>query len=154
MTSFDELAAIQAGRKSHNRTVDVEFGGELLTLRFEEIRGDLWAGITARNPMREDAPLDVQCGYNVLTASREAAILSGVRVVDDETETLTPEQWATLLGAPSTGEVPEVLPALVGNDYRRTIDAIWLVNEYDPIGRRDALKKASMPAGPSRRKRS
>lgn len=154
MATFDELAAIQAGRKTHSRTIEVEFGGEVLTLKFDEIPGDKWADIAARNPRREDAPLDVQCGYNVLTTSREAAAVSGSRLVgDDEYEPLTVEQWGVLLGSPATEDVPERVPALVGNDYRRVVDAIWLVNEYDPIGRREALKKASRPTAPSRKKR-
>lgn len=154
MATFDELAAIQAGRKRPTKTIEVEFGGQVIALEFQEINGDKWAEITVRHPMRDDVILDQNCGYNTTTASREAAKLSGARVDGGTREELSPSQWETLLGADGTDKTPEKPAALDGNDFRRVVDAIWVLNEWEPIQRRDALKKASKPAGPSRRKRS
>lgn len=129
VASFDELMG-NAEAEKVTADVDVLFGGESVVLRFTEMQGRKWAEICDRNPMRVDVPMDAAYGYNVLTASLEAAAVCGVRVLeDDKTEALSDEHWRALFDR------------LTGSDLRAVESAVFQVNEFAPGQRTAAAKK-------------
>lgn len=121
----DALAALEVGAAD-----------ALLTLRFTRLSGDKWAEITARCPLRLDAPIDRQYGYNMHAVCKLAAPLSGVRVDGAETEPLETAEWVDLFDITS------------GHEFGLIVDAIYELNEYEPAQRVAALKKelATRPA--------
>jgi hypothetical protein len=137
MQDFDELldaAVAEREAKRGTATVEVLVGKSLVKLKFTELDTLEWANITSAHPQRLDAPLDLQYGYNVHTASEAAAEKSGVRIDGDEETELTPEQWKKLFKAietPARGAIT---------------DAIWSLNEFAPSQRLARAKKASAAA--------
>lgn len=137
MTSIDDLIAASTSAEPETETVEVLIGGELVALKFAEMQGEVWAGITVRNPPRLDVPLDMAKGYNIHSATQVAAAESGVRV-DGDTETkLTEKQWRG------------IWKALSGADFQTVIDTVWSLNEWAPSQRVEAAKKASRAAAAS-----
>lgn len=125
--SFLDLLESAKGRDRDTASVDVTVAGELVTFEFAELPGPDWADVTSKNPPRLELAIDRSRGYNVHAASRDAAVLCGT--VDGEK--LTAEQWA------------DVFVVLSGHDHNRVCDTIWSLNEYAPMQRLAAAKKAS-----------
>lgn len=130
MTSIDELIAKSKASDAETATVEVLVGGELVTLKFTELPGATWAGITLRNPPRVDVPVDLAKGYNLHAATQFAAAESGVLVDGGEEQKLTEDQWRG------------IWDALSGADFQSVIDVVWSLNEWAPSQRVDAAKKA------------
>ena len=133
MSSLDELLDAAVERVETERdteTVEVLIGGELWIFRFAVLDGVTWANVIAVNPMRPGSNIDARFGYNYDGAAVTAAPLSGVRVVDDESQALTAEQWS------------KVIKALSGHDFQKVTNAVWLLNEIAPGRRVSAAKKA------------
>lgn len=102
----------------------------LTTFRFYRMSGKDWVELTARNPLRLDAPLDAQYGYNFHGACKMAAVRSGFVLEDGETETeLTAAQW------------DDVWETLSGAEVTLLVDGIWELNEWGPAARIQDLKK-------------
>jgi len=120
-------------------TVEVLVGDEVWFLRFEEMYSGTWADICASSPIRVDAPLDRNYGYNFTVATEKAAPLSGVRLVDGVVETLTSEQWSKLFAV------------LSGHDRSSVQDAVFKLNEFDPAQRLARAKKALRVASKQKR---
>lgn len=125
MTFSEDLAAAKAAPKD-TREVSVVVNGKLATLRFEPLLGDAWAEITGRCPVRLDAPIDRNYGYNMHAVCKLAAPLSGALVGED---TLTDEDWADLFAV------------LSGHELTLIIDAVYDLNEYSPAQRIGTIKK-------------
>ena len=108
-----------------------EAKGSIITLKFTRLPGNQWAELTARCPVRIEAPIDLQYGYNMHKACTLAAPINGVLLDDDDAESkLSDEEWDDLFSTIS------------GVDFGQIIDAIYAVNAYDPAVRLNALKKA------------
>lgn len=133
MTFADALKKAQEKRleKTDHADVEVELGGEVVTLRFRRMEGLDWVGLTAKCPPRPDAPIDVRFGYNVHAAAQLAAPKSGVVVEGADEVALDDEQWA------------DVWPVLSGPAFADIADAIFTLNQWTPQGRVEAIKKAS-----------
>lgn len=118
----------------------------LITLRFTRLPGDQWAEVTARCPVRLDAPIDSVYGYDMHKAARLAAPLCGVLVEGDELVPLRVEK--------ATGEHEgidewrDLFATIAGVEYIAIIDALYDLNVYEPSNRVDQLKKelATRPA--------
>lgn len=149
MTSIDDLLAKAKAKEPETLTVAVTVAGELVNLKFTALPGEKWAGITARAPMRVDAVIDRNYGYNMHAVVKAAAAAVetekqgdeevvtfryGVRVDDGEEQTLTDSQWDTLWSV------------LSGNEFSAVVDAIWGLNEWNPSQRVAEAKKASAPS--------
>lgn len=115
--------------KEQLETLNGEATDSLVTLRFERVSGADWAELTARCPVRIDAAIDRQYGYNMHAACKLAAPISGVIVDGDQTQTLTVEEWSDLFNTIS------------GFEFSRIVDAIYELNEYEPAKRVNELKK-------------
>lgn len=106
--------------------------GTVITLRFEQLSGQQWAEIAARNPARVDVLIDRRYGYNYHETAKTAATVSGSRVLDDgTTERITPEQWSRLF------------PLLAGREFEAIASALWDLNDFGPTQRVAAAGKAS-----------
>lgn len=101
----------------------------LVTLRFTRLSGVEWAELTARCPVRLDAAIDRQYGYNMHAVCRLAAPLSGGILVEGEVNSLSDSEWVDLFETVS------------GFEFNRIVDAIYELNEYEPAMRVSALKK-------------
>lgn len=112
----------------------------LVTLRFTRLPGDKWADITARCPVRVDAPIDRQYGYNMQAASMIAAPLCGVRVEGDVEVPLTVTKATE--ETPAVNEWADLFTTITGHEFIRIMDAIYEMNEYAPAERINSLKKA------------
>jgi hypothetical protein len=127
-TLREEVAALEAAAAD-----------SVVDLVFERLPGDLWADITARNPMRVDAVIDREFGYNVDGATFSACLAErgghafAWRLEDDgSTAKLTDEQWQALLFG----------GALSGHDVGNIRDAVFNLNEWWPQQKLEAAKKA------------
>lgn len=99
--------------------VKAEYVDTLVDLKFTRIVGTEWNDLTIVNPPREDSlPDKVIFGYNVHAVTRAAAVLSGVLVEDDESETtLSEEKWN------------ELFELLSGKDLEKISNAVYALNE-------------------------
>lgn len=122
-------------------TLIKESAGALVTLRFTSLPGSQWADITARCPVRLDAPIDRQYGYNMQAASTFAAPLCGVRVEDGAEVPLTVTPAAE--GVAAVDEWADLFTTITGHEFIRIMDAIYELNEYAPAQRIAAAKKGS-----------
>lgn len=107
----------------------------LVTLRFTRLSGVEWAEITARCPMRLDAPIDRQYGYNMHSACKLAAPVSGGRLED-----------GVVVPLEVTDQVNEwqiLFDTISGHEFSIIVDAIYELNEYEPAARITQLKKES-----------
>ena len=111
----------------------------LVTLRFTRMSGDEWAEITARCPVRLDAAIDRQYGYNVHGVCKLAAPLCGVRVDGDELVPLVVS--AAAQGVPAVDEWADLFDTISGHEFGLIVDAIYELNEYEPASRVAQLKK-------------
>lgn len=118
---------------SEIEALDIEEADSLVTLRFWEIPGQEWADIIVRHPAREGVTIDANVGYNVHSATKEAAELNGRVVEAGRTTQVSKQQWSDLW---------EQVP---GRSFSAICDTIWSLNEYDPMNRLMRLKKASAP---------
>jgi hypothetical protein len=120
----------------------------LVTLRFRRLPGDLWAEITARNPLRLDAVIDRTYGYNMQGVCKAAAPLSGVRLEGDEEFPLTVFTPTGDDDRPSIDEWADLFETISGHEFGLIMDAIYELNEYEPSTRIFDLKKglATRPA--------
>lgn len=125
--SFLDLLESAKGAERDTLDVDVTVKGELVNIVFTELPGPDWAEVTSKFPARIASAVDRSRGYNVHAASRYAAVGSG-RI---EGEKLTAEQWDDLFNI------------LSGHDHNRVCDTVWELNEYRPMQRLAAAKKAS-----------
>lgn len=121
-------------------------GDSLITLRFSRMPGDQWAEITARCPVRLDAAIDRQYGYNMHGVCRLAAPLCGVRVDGDEELPL--EVIPASAGVPAVNEWDDLFDTISGHEFGLIVDAIYELNEYEPAQRVAQMKKelATRPA--------
>jgi hypothetical protein len=118
----------------------------LITLRFERLSGDAWSEITARCPVRLDAPIDRQYGYNMHGVCKLAAPLSGGRVEGDTVIPLTVTKASE--GIPAVDEWADLFETISGHEMVLIIDAIYDLNAWDPAHQVASLKKelATRPA--------
>jgi len=118
----------------------------LIALRFSRMPGDEWAEITARCPVRIDAPVDRQYGYNMHAVCRLAAPLCGVRIEDGKEVAL--EVVPASAGVPAVDEWADLFTTISGHEFGLVIDAIYELNEYEPAQRVAQMKKelATRPA--------
>jgi hypothetical protein len=107
-----------------------ESADALVTLRFTRLPGNEWSDLTSRCPVRLDAPIDRQYGYNMQAVSTLAAPISGVRVEDDAEVSLEDSEWVDLF------------ETISGHEFILVMDAIYELNEYEPAQRVSSLKKA------------
>lgn len=133
MSKLDDLLAARKNAKRETVDVDISIGNGdtsgLVTLRFTELDGLTWAGITDRHPPRIDVPVDLQYGYDVTGVVADASQACGVLVEDGEEIEITEDQWRDLW------------EQISGNDAALIRDAIWGLNVYYPNVRVEALKK-------------
>tara|TARA_R110002124_G_scaffold5003_5_gene31472 strand:+ start:1832 stop:2260 length:429 start_codon:yes stop_codon:yes gene_type:complete len=132
MSVDEELDAVIESRnvEPETETVDVMVGKSLWTLKFQELDGLDWANVIALNPLRPGVNIDRQFGYDYDGAAMTAAPLSGVRVTADGTEALSSEQWKKLF------------KTLAGHDFTKVANAVWALNEINPMRRLAKAKKA------------
>jgi len=118
----------------------------LVTLRFVRMDSATWSDIADRCPVRHDAPIDRQYGYNVNAACRLAAPLSGARLEGDALVPLVVEKGTT--ETPGVNEWADLFEAISGHEISQIIEAIFELNLYEPARRVDQLKKelATRPA--------
>lgn len=118
----------------------------LITLRFERLAGDTWSEITARCPVRLDAPIDRQYGYNMHQVCKLAAPISGARVEGDELVPLIVQ--AATPDTPAIDEWADLFQTISGHEMILIIDAIYDLNAWDPAHQVASLKKelATRPA--------
>lgn len=118
----------------------------LVTLRFSRMSGVDWAEVTARCPVRLDAAIDRQYGYNMHAVCALAAPLSGVRVEGGELVPLVVS--AASAGVPAVNEWADLLTTVSGFEFGLIVDAIYELNEYEPASRVASLVKelATRPA--------
>lgn len=114
----------------------------LLTLRFYKLDGDRWADLTAQCPLRLNAPIDRQYGYNLHAVVKLAAPLSGVALEGDEEVPLTVLEASENNPEP-VDEWADLFRILSGHEVSRIVDTVYRLNEYDPAERVSRLKKAS-----------
>ncbi|MCU1441138.1 MAG: hypothetical protein JWP85_2135 [Rhodoglobus sp.] len=118
----------------------------LITLRFARLSGDAWSEITARCPVRPDAPIDRQYGYNMHAVCKLAAPISGARVDGEDLVPLlvTPASE----GVPAVDEWSDLFNTISGHEMVLIIDAIYDLNAWDPAMQVSSLKKelATRPA--------
>lgn len=138
MSFLDDVkAAADAGKPS--KTVQVVVNGNLHELKFYRADGDAWAECVARHPIRPDAVLDVRFGYNFNAVVLDIGT-STARIVEGGAESEIPaEVWSAFVSS------------LSGHEVGKIADAVWALNEWDPIQEIEAAKKASRSRG-SRRK--
>lgn len=105
----------------------------LVTLRFTRMSGAEWAEITARCPVRLDAAIDRQYGYNMHAVCKLAAPMSGGRL---EGETVVP-----LIVDDKVNEWTDLFNAISGHEFGIIVDAIYELNEYAPAAHVAQLKK-------------
>ena len=120
-----------------------ESQGALVTLRFTSLPGSQWADITARCPVRLDAPIDRQYGYDMQAASTFAAPLCGVRLEDGVEVPLTVTPASE--GVAAVDDWADLFITITGHEFIRIMDAIYELNEYAPAQRIAAAKKG-LPA--------
>lgn len=114
----------------------------LLTLRFYKLDGDRWADLTAQCPLRLNAPIDRQYGYNLHAVVKLAAPLSGVALEGDAEVPLTVSEASEDAPEP-VDEWADLFRLLSGHEVSRIVDTVYRLNEYDPAERVSRLKKAS-----------
>jgi hypothetical protein len=135
-TSVSELMMVP---KRVQAEVDAHQGrasDALVTFAFEKLPGDMWTDLTARNPPRPEALIDLNYGYN-LDAVVKAAVKAergghhfAWQVDGDKNVVLTAEQW------------DQVFDAMYGHDMSAVRDAVWSVNEWQPSQKLAEAKKA------------
>lgn len=137
----DRLTAPDPTQKLRDEIAALEDAAadSVVDLVFERLPGDLWADLTARNPMRVDSAIDREFGYNVDGATFSACLAErgghafAWRIDDDgSTATLSDDEWQALL----FGGV------LSGHDVENIRDAVFTLNEWEPQQKLDAAKKA------------
>lgn len=140
----DDPAVVKVQKKLD--ALITESAGALVTLRFTSLPGSQWADITARCPVRLDAPIDRQYGYNMQAASTFAAPLCGVRVEDGVEVPLLVTPAAS--GVPAVDEWADLFTTITGHEFIRIMDAIYELNEYAPAQRiAQAKKRSASPRG-------
>lgn len=131
---FDALLDAAIERRTAEpvtETVDVLVGVEVWSLRFSEMDALEWANVIALNPQRPGSNIDRQFGYNYDGAAMTAAPLSGVRVDGETVLKLSESQWV------------KVFRAISGHDFEKLSNAVWGLNEIQPMRRLAEAKKAS-----------
>ena len=140
--SDQRLAAVNTAEQAVQTKLDEllnESAESLVTLRFSRLPGDKWAEITARCPVRLDAPIDRQYGYNMHAVCRLAAPVSGVRVEGDGEVPLTVTKATE--ETPAVDEWADLFGTISGHEFGLIIDAIYDLNEYSPAAGITQLKK-------------
>lgn len=103
----------------------------LVDLRFKQMDGLDWTDLTMRHPGREGVIADAMVGgYNIIEATREAVVRSGVRLEGDAEHAMSLSQWLDLFSV------------LSGYDISRITDAVYFLNDYTPGLAVEAAKKA------------
>jgi hypothetical protein len=121
--------------------------GTLITIRFTQLPGQVWAEIGARNPARPDVLIDQIYHYNYHDAAKQAAAYrdpedAGGRAyaelvvpaegdAEPTLEPISPEQWVG------------IFEVISGHEFERIASAIWDLNDYGPQQRIAAAGKAS-----------
>jgi hypothetical protein len=131
----DVKAATEQVRPS--KSVQVSVNGNLHELKFYRADGDAWAECVARHPIRPDAVLDVKFGYNFNAVVLDIGATTA-RIVEGGEAEIPEDVWAAFVSS------------LSGHEVGIIADAVWALNEWDPIQEIERAKKASK-AG-SRRK--
>lgn len=114
--------------------------GGVVTLRFTRMAGNDWSAITARCPARLDAPIDAQYGYNMQKACEMAAPLCGVSVEDGVEIPLVVTKATE--SEPAVNEWADLFATISGHEFGKIMDAIYGLNEYDPVLSLAEAKKA------------
>lgn len=147
MSDFKTALAAAKGKRAAEpitKTVQVMVGDQLTMLKFAELPATQWADIGAANPVRPGVVIDAQYGYNIHSACRVAAAVSGVRVEDDVDVPLAVERDKT--GRVISSEWDDLFEVISGHEFGLIADAIWELNEWGPQLRLGEAKKASRPA--------
>lgn len=131
--SFEDEVNEAATAERPTKDVDVIVAGKLRTFRFTQLTGQEWGWLVAINPVRLEAPLDRQYGYNFHGVCQAAAKLNGVVVNGDDVEEVPAATW------------DKIWPQLSGHDYQVMGDAIWDLNEWAP-GQAVAKAKKALTA--------
>lgn len=111
-----------------------------ITLRFFKVPGDEWANLTAANPARDGALVDLRFGYNMHAVCRASAVQHGRTLEGDVEEFHTGDEWA------------ELWSLLGGAEFASVCDAIYALNEWEPAQRVERLKNFSEAATASAKK--
>lgn len=104
---------------------------ELVTLRFRALSFDRWNQIIALRPPREGVAIDARKGYDIVSATKDAAEVAGWVVNGDTTESIPADEWADLW------------ENLSGGDFDRIWGAVTRLNESDGWAGVGFLKKDS-----------
>jgi hypothetical protein len=129
----DVKAATEKGKPS--KTVEVSLNGKVYELKFYRADGDVWAETVARHPARLDSQIDVRFGYNFNAVVLDIGVTTG-RVLEDGAEVEIPQEtWEAFVHA------------LSGHEVGKIADAVWALNEWDPIQEIEKAKKASKSRG-------
>lgn len=127
MSLQDKIAKAKAQVESVEPVeVQVELGGELATVTFLPVAGEVWSDITAENPPRPGATLDSNVGYNTDGAARSYPV---------EKVTVDGEQ-------PSLVEWVEFLSVLSSPNLKNIASTLWGLNQLDPARRLAEAGKA------------
>lgn len=110
----------------------------LVTVRFTRLPGDAWAGLTSRNPVRIDVPIDRHYGYNYDAVCLAAAMW---RTEDDPETAYAHRVEGDEVFPLEPAEVADLFELVSGHEVSEMRDAIWSLNEYDPQQRITALVK-------------
>lgn len=144
MSFLDDLAAAEAAARPYTE-VPVIVGGELHTLRFQQMDPLDWAEETDRHPARPGVMLDKRYGYNLRTLVKAVAPRCGHVVEDGKLVELTYEP-AHLdehgQPVPESGQWVTLLKSLAGHEFQKITNAIWSLNEYLPEEAIKAARKA------------
>ena len=134
MSKIDDVIARakkSAPSRQSSGQLELLMGEELITVEFTRLDPNAWIDLKAMHPPREGSKRDMNVGYNPHALAKAAAPKCGRLVDGDKREDLTPEQWAdifTILDAPDLDTIATFL---------------WGLNEYEPLQRIAAAKKAS-----------
>jgi hypothetical protein len=131
MSVFGEkIAAANAAPREKCDPVEVLLNGVVESFVFEQVAGETWATVTAKNPAVGSGLIALRYGYDVHKVVQEIAPKSGVGLVDGEEVKLSPEEWADLFAV------------LDGHSIGLIADAVWYLNEWNPQQRIAKAKKA------------
>lgn len=114
--------------------VPVKLNNTLHTFRFTRMDPSEWVNACDMCPARPGVKFDMSFGYNLRLLAPLAAAQSGKRLEDGVPVAMTPEEWSQLF------------KALPGGVVGKLADALFTLNEFDPMQEIAEAKKASEAA--------
>lgn len=137
MTSLDDAIArakADAPSRASGGILDILVGGEVFQVEFTRMDPREWIDEKAIHPPREGSKRDLQIGYNphalaLAVAPRCSSLVTGD--APDAREPISAEKWA------------EIFSVLDAPDIDTISTFLWGINEYEPLQRIVAAKKAS-----------